>query len=123
MLLLGLLAFAAPASAQSPDTGGTTPSGSTSDSSTSVTASGGREYGTDDPGLAPVAAGTVAKLLPDGLAAAPIDAPPEVQQAIWAANAIIGLPYVYGGGHGIFKSRGYDCSGTVSFALHGAGLL
>jgi hypothetical protein len=70
-----------------------------------------------------VVPGAVAKLLPDGTAAAPALAPPQVQQAIWTANAIQRKPYVYGGGHGSFKSRGYDCSGTVSFALHGAGLL
>lgn len=59
----------------------------------------------------------------DGLAAAPIYAPASVQKIIWAGNQIIGLPYIYGGGHASFKSRGYDCSGTVSFALHGAHLL
>jgi hypothetical protein len=58
-----------------------------------------------------------------GLAAAPMSAPPSVQQAIWAANQIIGLPYIYGGGHQSFDSAGYDCSGTVSFALHGGSLL
>jgi hypothetical protein len=110
-VLLGLLAFAAPASAQS-ESGGAAP----------TAASGGLEYGTD-PTLHPVVAGPVATLQADGLAAAPLDAPPEVQQAVWAANEIIGLPYVYGGGHGNFKSRGYDCSGTVSYALHGASLL
>jgi len=67
--------------------------------------------------------GTEAQLLPDGTAAAPADAPPAVQQAIWAANKIVGRPYVYGGGHRSFKSTGYDCSGTVSYALHGGGLL
>jgi len=103
MVLLGLLVVAAPASAQVPD-------------------SGGLAYGAQAP--QPVVAGSVAKIQPDGLAAAPLDAPVEVQNAIWAANAIIGLPYVYGGGHNLrFKSRGYDCSGTVSFALHGANLL
>ena len=51
-------------------------------------------------------------------------APAEVQHAIWAANKLIGLPYIYGGGHNAkFRGKGYDCSGTVSFALHGAGLL
>jgi cell wall-associated NlpC family hydrolase len=59
----------------------------------------------------------------NGLAAAPEDAPASVQDIIWAANKIIGRPYVYGGGHQSFTSYGYDCSGTVSFALHGAGLL
>jgi hypothetical protein len=58
-----------------------------------------------------------------GLAAAPMEAPAAVQEMIWAANRIIGLPYIYGGGHGSWRSPGYDCSGTVSFALHGAGLL
>src|SRR4051794_25182645 len=67
--------------------------------------------------------GTTAQLLPDGTAAAPAAAPAPVQQAILAANKIVGKPYVYGGGHRSFKSAGYDCSGTVSYALHGGGLL
>jgi cell wall-associated NlpC family hydrolase len=67
--------------------------------------------------------GSVATLGPDGLAAPPVNAPPQVQQAILAANAIIGKPYRYGGGHRSFIDRGYDCSGTVSFALNGGGLL
>ncbi len=58
-----------------------------------------------------------------GLAAAPMSAPAAVQQIIWTGNQIIGLPYIYGGGHASFVSPGYDCSGTVSFALHGASLL
>jgi hypothetical protein len=70
-----------------------------------------------------VVPGAVATLLPDGTAAAPADAPVEVQNAIFAANQIQDRPYIYGGGHRSFKSRGYDCSGTVSYALHGGGLL
>ncbi len=58
-----------------------------------------------------------------GIAYAPTDAPAAVQQAIWAANTLLGKPYIFGGGHKSFKARGYDCSGTVSFALHGGGLL
>lgn len=58
-----------------------------------------------------------------GLAAAPMSAPLNVQKIIWAANQIVGLPYVWGGGHASFSSPGYDCSGTVSFALHGGHLL
>jgi cell wall-associated NlpC family hydrolase len=91
--------------------------------------SGGTEYGsstgrTSSTAEYPVVEGYRAKLLPDGHAAAPSMAPAEVQRAIWAANELIGKPYVYGGGHNMkFKSRGYDCSGTVSYALHGAGLL
>jgi cell wall-associated NlpC family hydrolase len=59
----------------------------------------------------------------NGLAAAPMSAPAAVQAMIWAGNQIIGLPYVFGGGHASFTASGYDCSGTVSFALHGASLL
>jgi hypothetical protein len=59
----------------------------------------------------------------DGLAAAPMSAPAPVQEIIWAGNELPGLPYIYGGGHASFISPGYDCSGTVSFALHGARLL
>jgi hypothetical protein len=75
------------------------------------------------PALTTTVAGTVAAILPDGYAAAPADAPPAVQQAIWAGNQLIGLPYLYGGGHASFIASGYDCSGTVSYALHGGGLL
>ena len=70
-----------------------------------------------------VVPGRVAKLLPDGSAAAPADAPRRVRRAIYAGNRLQEKPYLYGGGHASFKSSGYDCSGTVSFALHGAGLL
>jgi cell wall-associated NlpC family hydrolase len=66
--------------------------------------------------------GTTARYV-DGLAAAPESAPAVVQEIIWAGNELIGLPYIYGGGHGSFISPGYDCSGTVSYALHGASLL
>jgi cell wall-associated NlpC family hydrolase len=66
--------------------------------------------------------GTMARYV-NGLAAAPMSAPLAVQQIIWAGNELIGLPYIYGGGHASFISPGYDCSGTVSFALHGAGLI
>lgn len=59
----------------------------------------------------------------NGLAAAPMSAPAVVQQVIWTGNQIIGLPYIFGGGHASFISPGYDCSGTVSFALHGGSLL
>jgi hypothetical protein len=59
----------------------------------------------------------------NGLAAAPMAAPLAVQEIIWAGNELIGLPYIFGGGHQSFISPGYDCSGTVSYALHGGGLL
>lgn len=73
--------------------------------------------------LMAIVPGTRAAILPDGFAAAPAEAPPAVQEIIWAGNQLIGLPYLYGGGHGSFLSSGYDCSGTVSFALRGARLL
>jgi cell wall-associated NlpC family hydrolase len=57
------------------------------------------------------------------MAIAPPDAPVEVERAISAANAIVGRPYVWGGGHGSWNDNGYDCSGAVSYALGGAGLL
>ncbi|HTC60357.1 MAG TPA: hypothetical protein VK691_09615, partial [Solirubrobacteraceae bacterium] len=66
--------------------------------------------------------GSIARVV-NGLAAAPMSAPPAVQEIIWAGNQIIGLPYIYGGGHASFVSPGYDCSGTVSYALHGANLI
>jgi hypothetical protein len=59
----------------------------------------------------------------DGQAIAPASAPPEVHEAIAAANRIAGKPYRYGGGHRRFEDSGYDCSGAMSYALHGAGLL
>ena len=66
--------------------------------------------------------GTKAVLLDDGTAAAPAEAPEQVKQAIWAANALQELPYLYGGGHNLKfdVSNGADCSGTVSFALKAA---
>jgi NlpC/P60 family len=62
-------------------------------------------------------------MLEDGRAIVPPGAPPLVKRVIAAANEINGRPYVWGGGHLSFASRGYDCSGAVSYALHGAGLL
>jgi peptidoglycan hydrolase-like protein with peptidoglycan-binding domain len=64
-----------------------------------------------------------ARLNPDGTVAAPSNAPQAVQQAIAAANQIAFKPYIYGGGHGSWTDSGYDCSGSVSYALHGAGLI
>jgi hypothetical protein len=80
-----------------------------------------------EPGLwtGPEVPGTKAAILEDGTAAAPADAPEQIKQAIWAANSLQGLPYRYGGGHNLEfdVTEGADCSGTVSFALHAAGLL
>jgi cell wall-associated NlpC family hydrolase len=56
-------------------------------------------------------------------AVAPASAPAVVKQVIAAANRIRTTPYIWGGGHRSFVSSGYDCSGAVSYALHGGGLL
>jgi hypothetical protein len=68
--------------------------------------------------------GAVARIAPDGRTAIPpAAAPPAVKNAIYAANKITRRPYRYGGGHASFEDRGYDCSGSVSYALRGGGLL
>jgi hypothetical protein len=56
-------------------------------------------------------------------AVAPASAPTVVKQVISAANRIRTTPYIWGGGHASFESTGYDCSGSVSYALHGGKLL
>jgi cell wall-associated NlpC family hydrolase len=67
--------------------------------------------------------GPRARVLGDGTAVAPEDAPDVVKRVILAANEIAKFPYKWGGGHGAWRDNGYDCSGSVSFALAGAGLL
>ncbi len=64
-----------------------------------------------------------ATINPDGTATAPASAPAVVQSVIAAANDIIDTSYCVGGGHGTWQSSCYDCSGSVSYALHGGGLL
>jgi cell wall-associated NlpC family hydrolase len=67
--------------------------------------------------------GPRARVLADGTAVAPESAPEPVKRVILAANQIAKFPYKWGGGHGAWRDNGYDCSGSVSFALAGAGLL
>ncbi len=83
---------------------------------------GGAAFGSIPAMLHPTVPGDVG-VIRDGVAYAPTGAPLPVQRAIWAANKLRHKPYIYGGGHRSFRSRGYDCSGTVSFALHAARLL
>ena len=64
-----------------------------------------------------------ATLLPGGRAVPPASAPPSVKAMIEAANRIRHRPYRWGGGHRDWRSRGYDCSGSVSYVMHAAGLL
>jgi septal ring factor EnvC (AmiA/AmiB activator) len=72
---------------------------------------------------APLTPGESAEFISESQASVPSAAPPAVKAAIEAANAIASTPYVWGGGHGSFESSGYDCSGAVSYALHGGGFL
>jgi peptidoglycan hydrolase CwlO-like protein len=72
---------------------------------------------------APLTPGQSANYISESQASVPSGAPPAVQAAIEAANSIATTPYVWGGGHGSFSSSGYDCSGSVSFALNGGGFL
>jgi hypothetical protein len=91
-----------------------------------VESGAGALQNTTNGGAAPVVsapAGGKATLGADGLAVAPADAPPAVAQVIAAANQIVGKPYKYGGGHGQWQDSGYDCSGSESYGLHGAGLV
>jgi hypothetical protein len=115
-VLFALALSAAPTALAADGPGGTAYEDPAATPATSPTATG-----VTDP--QPTVAGTEAKIV-DGLAAAPAAAPDAVKQAIWAANKIIGRPYRYGGGHAKgFVDRGYDCSGSVSVALHGADVL
>ena len=109
-------------------TGGTAPPGATSASgpsgATGTTGATGTSGATGSTGsAAPTVSGWQARILPDGLAELPASAPAAVRAVIAAGNQLIGRPYVYGGGHASFISAGYDCSGAVSYALHGAGLV
>ena len=81
---------------------------------------GGASFAPEPPAPAPTGK---ARLLRDGTAVAPADAPPEVKAVIAAGNEIATMPYRYGGGHGRWKDTGYDCSGSLSYALHGANFL
>jgi cell wall-associated NlpC family hydrolase len=64
-----------------------------------------------------------ATALANGVALPPLEAPEAVRQIIEAGNTIARSPYKWGGGHGKWQDNGYDCSGSVSFALAAAGLL
>jgi len=83
--------------------------------------SGGAAYVAPPPPekVVPGAKGTVK----DNFAVPPESAPEVVKQVIAAGNAIATTPYKWGGGHAQWDDSGYDCSGSVSYALHGGGLL
>jgi hypothetical protein len=64
-----------------------------------------------------------ARLLPNGMVIPPKSAPARVKAVIAAANRIRSKPYIYGGGHARWWDKGYDCSGSVSYALRGGRFL
>ena len=129
-LLLAVSVLFAAAPAQAASTGGlAAPSSQISGDS-----SGGTAYGsvplpaTPAPQqpptpTTPLTSAPTAVLSTAGVARAPRSAPRVVKLAIAAANRLQHKPYRWGGGHRSFLDTGYDCSGTVSFILHGAGLL
>jgi cell wall-associated NlpC family hydrolase len=84
--------------------------------------SGGAAYVAPPPPTK-VVAGAKGTVTPDGYAVPPASAPDVVKRVIAAGNAIATTPYKWGGGHASWDDTGYDCSGSVSFALHGGGLL
>src|SRR4051812_26222506 len=108
LLFAAFCALAAPTTAYAADSGGAVP----------ATATGGAAA------VAPIPAvpGATARIV-RGRAIPPAGAPAAVQEAILRANDLIGKPYRWGGGHASFRAGGYDCSGAVSYALHGGGLL
>ncbi len=129
--LLCAAALAATASpALAADTGGTA-AGTDSGTIRNGVPSGGFSPGEFAGGTAPSTPDTIAPApqtahaatLSHGVARAPAGAPAAVRAAIAAANRIRHKPYVWGGGHASFSARGYDCSGSVSYVLHAAGLL
>src|SRR3954453_16496595 len=87
-------------------------------------AAGGTAPGGTSPSSGPSTLPPKAKISRAGRPPSPPDStPPQVKRAIYAANKITRKPYRYGGGHGKWNDSGYDCSGSVSYALHGGGLL
>jgi hypothetical protein len=77
-----------------------------------------------EPAAEPLPPTEKAVLAADGITAvAPPSAPQQVKDIIAAGNEIATKPYRYGGGHGRWKDSGYDCSGSMSYAFHGAGML
>jgi cell wall-associated NlpC family hydrolase len=118
--VLATLLVVLPARAQASTTGGTSYPASSLRGATAAQATTTAPASTTAPATTVTPAATVGT---DGLAIAPAGAPAQVTALIAAGNAIASLPYKYGGGHTSFDDRAYDCSGSVSFALHGAGLL
>jgi cell wall-associated NlpC family hydrolase len=116
---------ASPASAPTaPATAAPTTSGGETSTGGPITQGGGSGLAgpTVSTVVHPTVPGTRARVI-HGVAYAPSFAPVAVQRAIWAGDAIDTKPYILGGGHGRWRSAGYDCSGAVSYVLHAAGML
>ncbi|HXR59729.1 MAG TPA: hypothetical protein VN732_00210 [Solirubrobacterales bacterium] len=84
---------------------------------------GGLTSTTPEPKQTPETGPPGKAMLVNGRAIPPVNAPPAVRAVIAAANKIRTKPYIYGGGHARWWDAGYDCSGAVSFALHGGSLI
>jgi hypothetical protein len=108
LLFAAFCALAAPTTAYAADPGGAVPATTTG--------------GTPPTAALATTPGATARIV-GGRAIPPVAAPEPVKEAILRANDLIGKPYLWGGGHRSWTSRGYDCSGSVSYALHGGGLL
>ena len=125
---VALVALAIPATALGAGGTGLASTGAKSQSTKKVTSADNGGAGIGAPATAPstlahpTVVGDTAKIV-NGVAYAPSYAPIQVQKAIWAGNQIRNKPYIYGGGHGKWNDAGYDCSGSVSYVLHAAGLL
>lgn len=123
--MFALFAFTGAAQA-SAATGGTSTSTTTSSTGVTTSSTGGAGVGAPKTRAStpaePIVQGDTAKII-HGVAYAPSYAPIQVQRVIWAGNKIRLKPYIYGGGHGVWNDAGYDCSGSVSYVLHAAGLL
>jgi hypothetical protein len=125
---VALVALAVPATALGAGGTGLPSTGAKSQSTKKVTSADNGGAGIGAPATAPstlahpTVVGETAKII-NGVAYAPSYAPIQVQKAIWAGNQIRKKPYAVGGGHGRWNDSAYDCSGSVSYVLHAAGLL
>ena len=125
-LALTTLIVVVPTRAQADSTGGMSygsPHGGTAAQAQASPGASAPTASATTPDAPSVPAGPTATVTPEGQAVAPAGAPPAVTELIAAGNAIASLPYRYGGGHKSFEDTAYDCSGSVSYAMHGAGLL
>lgn len=114
-IVISAAALAVPAGAVAATTGGVAPHVVYGPSDAGTT--GGSQY------TPPPPVPTSAAQLVSGKAYPPAGAPLAVRRAIRAGNRLQNKSYMYGGGHKSFKSDAYDCSGAVSYALHGGRLL